>query len=654
MPVVPTAGESDEAEFRNGVPVRMAGWLNIKIGRIARRHSRFVKLYGEVLSFHQSENHSPDEELDVTGALVDFSDREGKRSFRLTCGRKVFTCYCGSFEEMQSWARSLLFASERCFEQYYSLGSLIAEGTYSRVYYAHDLDDPSQVFAVKVIKKRPHDVQALEWVRRERHVNSVLNQASIVQAVDMFSTIEKDHIVFELMRGGTLADLFHRHTRLPESYARVVMRELVTALTYIHSKNIVHRDVRPENIFCSASKFPMSIALGDFGFATFVSEKRVNHDVLSTMIGVPPYICSDICRGIKYGPLVDMWSAGVVLYEMLSGELPFQGRSDRETIEKIKKGVVKFENPIWKSISPDAKGFILQLLQKDPHKRISALAALQHQWLNHSSQMSRPCSLNTSCPTSPYKAEGMMGDRDSPGNTSVDGRRSNHISGSISNMSRIPSSNSSQSPLESNHERSETSERQTSLLGMQPSLRSLPNVSSELRSLPNVSSTTSLSAQPRLKVTPSVRAIAELGLQRVASDNPARMKRLLSSAVVQKQLSVALPYRRKLVIMARAFVAVFRLQALTRGHSSTRQLSLMGKGDVEGVNALIDRRKAAMERAKEESRLRSVDRQNEKPLQGRELGQRRGHVRQKSRDVASHIMGRLSLDRKTQEVGLGD
>lgn len=653
MPIVSTAAESDEAEFRNGIPVRMSGWLYIKIGRLARSQSRFVKLHGEVLSFHKSEKHIPEDEFDVTGTLVEFSDRETRRTFRLTCGRKIFMCFCGSFEEMQSWARSLLFASERCFERYYSLGPLIAEGTYSRVYYAYDLDDPSQAFAVKVIKKRAHDVQALEWVRRERHVNSVLNHSAIVQAVDMFSTVEKDHIVFELMHGGTLADLLRRHTRLPESYARVVMRELIIALKHIHSKNIVHRDVRPENIFCSAAKFPMSIALGDFGFATFVSEKRVNHDVLSTMIGVPPYICIDICRRIKYGPLVDMWSAGVVLYEMLSGELPFQGRSDRETIEKIKKGVVKFESPIWKSISPDAKGFILQLLQKDPHKRISALAALQHRWLNQASPMSRPGSMNMSCPTSPTKM-GTVGERGSPGNTSADGRRANLISSSISNVSRAPSWTSSQSPLESSQDRSETSERQTSLLGIQPSLRSMPHVSSDLRSLPHVSSTSSLSGQPRLQVTPSVRAIAERGLQRVASDNPARMKRLMSSSVVQKQLSIALPFRRKLVVTARAFVAVFRLQALARGHSSTRQLSLIGKGDVEDVNALIDRRKAAMEQAKEKGRLQSEDRQNEKLLQGREGNQRRGHVRQRSREVASHIMGKLSHDRKAQEVRLGE
>lgn len=625
--------------------------MSVKIGRLSRRQPRYARLQGEVFSFHEAEHLLADEEFDMVGALVEYSDAPSKKSFRLSSGRRVYTCYCNSYEEMLSWAQALSFATAHCFEQYYTLGSLLAEGTYSRVYYAYALEDPSKVYAVKVIKKRAHDVQALEWLHRERHVNSVLNHPSIVQVIDMFSSVERDHLVFELMRGGTLADLLKRKKRLPESYARVVMKDLFTALHHIHSKNIVHRDVRPENIFCSATKFPMSLALGDFGYANFVSEKRVNLDVLTTMIGTPPYIAVDIVRRVKYGPLVDLWSSGVVLYEMLSGETPFRGHHDRDVIDKIRAGDVTFDNPVWKAISPDAIGLIRQLLQPDQHKRVSALASLQHQWL-HQTNMSRPMSMNTSCPTSPSTALGLkLGDRDSPGNTSTDSRRHTQAPSTISNLSRIPSSSSSQSPLEqSTAERSESSERQTSFLGHQASLhlQASLGLQSSMRSMHHVSSVSSLSGGlPHLPVTPSVRAITEKGLQRVASDNPARMKRLMSSSLVQKQLSVALPYRRKLIVTARAFVAVFRLRALTKGHSATRQLSVMGKSDVDDVNALIDRRKAALETSREESKKRLDDRS---AGQGLPAAPKRGHVRQRSRDVAQHIMGRLSMDRKPQDL----
>lgn len=622
----------DHVDFRNGHPVRMTGWLNVRIGRLNRKQNLYGKLMGEVLSFHTSEKSIPIHQFNVVGNFID-RRTTSKRSIRIANGRHVYTIYFLSTDEMQQWVDSIQFASNRCFDKYYTLGALLAEGTYSRVYYAYPLNDPKKLFVVKIIRKRVQDCTALEWVHRERHCNSVLNHPHVVQAVDMFSTVERDHIVFELMRGGTLEDLLQnvKHNRLPESYARVIMRQLLSALNHIHAKNIVHRDIRPGNVFCSDSKFPMSIGLGDFGYATFLEEKFVNRDVLTTLIGVPPYISVDIVRRVKYGPAADMWSAGVLLFEMLTGEVPFRGKNDRAVLERIKKGTVKFDHPVWKNISPDAELLVRQLLQVDPHIRISALASLQHRWF-HEKTLSKAASINTSCTTSPTKGALAFSDRDSPSNTSSDSRRLNQKCGSISNLSRIPSSSSSQSPYDS----SSVSERQTSLLGsQQPSLRSMQPVSS-----------TSSLGLPRMQMTPSVRAIAEKGLHRVASDNPGRMKRLLSSRVVQKQLAIALPYRRKLIVLARVFVAVFRLRALKQGNSATRQLSVMENGNIDDINALIERRKQVMVKANEARKL-GPDRSTGPLQNAHHHGQKRGHVRKKSRDVVSHFMGRVSIERKS-------
>lgn len=658
----PTSMEDAAPTFRHGLPMRMTGWLGVRVGWVPRRLSRFAKLNGEVLSFHESERTLPLDEFDIVGAIVEFSANGVKKSFRVTAGRRTFHLHCGSFEEMQTWAQSLHFASMRSFGRFYSLGALIREGAYSKVYYAYDVEHPDDVFAVKVVKKKAYDIQALEWLNRERLVNTVLNHPTVVQAVDMFSTVDKDHIVFELMRGGTLADLLDRQkgNRLPESYARVVMRELLTALHYVHSKNIVHRDVRPDNILCSREIFPMAIALADFGYATFVSDSSVNRDVLTTMIGTPPYIAVDICRKIKYGPLADIWSAGVVLYEMLCGEAPFISRSNR-VYEKIRKGRVSFTQPVWKTISPEAIGFIRQMLQIDPHKRISALAALQHSWLNPprptsvssapppGSNFSHSASTVSASPLPATLSAVALADRNSPDSTStsISSRRN-----PTNNLSRIPSSTNSSDGAE--RKDSHLSERQTSSLAHQQSVRSLQPASS----------TSSLSAvgQPRMVYTPSVRAIAEKGLQAVASDNPARMKRLLSSSVMNRQLSSALPYRRKLVVAARAFVAIFRMRALTKGVSATRQLSVMGPGGSVDFDDMIGRRRAAMEAAAASAAEGQDKRANDRAGAASRLGHgardnagRRGHVRQRSRDVAahvSHIMEKLSADRvKMQETG---
>lgn len=243
----------------------------------------------------------------------------------------------------------------------------------SRVFHEVANEDPNNVFTVTVVDKNFQNAEDQKSLLRERHVNSLITHRTIVQTVDMFSSTKHDYLVFELMDGGSLSILLSRHNKLPESYARVVIRELFTALKYIHKLNIVRRDVRPKHIFCSAKKFPMAIALENFGMASFVPENRVSNGVLSSMLGISPYIAVDILRRVKYGPISDISTAGVVLFQMLSGELPFTGSTDREVAAQINYGAVRMESDAWNTVSPEANGLVRQLLHIDPSERISAL-----------------------------------------------------------------------------------------------------------------------------------------------------------------------------------------------------------------------------------------------------------------------------------------
>lgn len=584
----------DYSQFNNGTPPRMRQWLYVRSGRLPRAYQhRFAFLNGEVLSLFHEENGDVDERIDLSGADIEFPSVERPhgpkpRSIRVATTRKAYTLRFGSFEEAAIWGRSLQFASQHRFEDCYLLGKMIAEGTFSEIFLctAHDSDEK---YVVKRTRKRRSDKEALQWIERERHINSVLKGSSlIVRAVDMFSTLERDYIVFEYMAGGTLEDLLQRKKKLPESYARAVMKQVFMSLHYIHSNNVVHRDVQPSNIFCSGPRFPMSIAIGDFGSANFISEKRVNPDVLTTMIGIPPYMSIDVARRCKYGPAADMWSTGVVLYEMLSGKLPFTGRSNAEIVERIKGGRVSFSDPVWNTISEDAIGLVKQLLQVDAHKRISALAALHHRWIEGPSMCSVPSQSNGMSMGVP----------------------------SFSNFSRIPSTPSSRQSSQMTHDISismSVNMKQPSLADQQQHHQSLPvssnhphwgerQSSSVSTQMPHVSSVSSLSGaigghggigsvkQQRMQMTPSVRAIQQVGLQRVTSHQPSRMKRLLSSRVMQKQLSMALPYRRRFVVALYAFVFVSRLKALHKGHSVTRQLSRLEDAP-EQVSEIVNRRK---------------------------------------------------------------
>lgn len=138
----------------------------------------------------------------------------------------------------------------------------------------------------------------------------------------------------------------------------------------------MHRDLKPENILIDVTQNSGSlIKVIDFGLARkFDPSKK-----MSDSYGTPYYIAPEVISG-SYSESCDMWSLGVLLYIMLCGQTPFGG-SDREIINKVKHGVWTFKGSAWKAVSPEAKDLVSKLMQKDPIKRLTALAALQHPWI---------------------------------------------------------------------------------------------------------------------------------------------------------------------------------------------------------------------------------------------------------------------------------
>lgn len=620
--------EPDRPAFLNGTPMRLAGWVLVKVGKLYRKRvSRYVKLNGEVLSIHTSEHSLPTDEFDIYGALVEYSKlNTSKRDFRVILGKRPLSITCGSYEEMITWAQSMEVATSRSFQDCYTLGARIGEGSYSNVFRCHSSVENEQEYVVKVINRRHVDFEALKWLERERHVNTSVSHRCIVRAIDMFMSLDSVHVVFEYMRGGTVRDLLSKHTRLGESYVRVIMRELLLALQYLHSKNIVHRDVRPDNLFCSHPKFPMAIALGDFGYSNFFSDKVVNCEVLTTVIGTPPYTASEICRRQKYGPPVDLWSAGVVMYELLSGRPPFEGKTDRETNENIIRGRVTFSDPVWAKCSENCKKLILQLLQADPHKRISALAALQHGWFgatgaslmsSHSSQRlitpsessrtlverrddieqldqgeeHKEVASTSSSDASEFsdgKGDGSSAPRERAFARNTTGRGSKRETGFFSRVPSSASSSMSQDVHPPRHGMGGSgalAKRASAPVGGYNGPKMHRSVSlsvgtqgvstSTLQYTPSLSSLSS-AGQSRMAMTPSMLRIQQVGLERAAKENPERMRVFLKSPVVKSQLSSIFSMRRKLIVTSRAFVAVFRMRTLMRGQSFTRNMSKVG------------------------------------------------------------------------------
>jgi len=171
-------------------------------------------------------------------------------------------------------------------------------------------------------------------------------------------------VVLEYCGGGDFKH-FIRGKRMSEKHACNFMNQLKSGLQYLHSKGIIHRDLKPHNILLSSDHKQLKIA--DFGFARVIDSEAL----AATMCGSPLYMAPEVIRGEPYGANADLWSVGVILYEMLCGERPF---NDVASIVALKQALtqepIRFKREVKESISSDCKELLIGLLQKDAKKRI--------------------------------------------------------------------------------------------------------------------------------------------------------------------------------------------------------------------------------------------------------------------------------------------
>jgi serine/threonine protein kinase len=165
-----------------------------------------------------------------------------------------------------------------------------------------------------------------------------------------------------------------RKRRLLEDEARPIMAGILRGVAYLHSKGVIHRDIKPDNVLMVSATHPK---ISDFGLSTFVREDA---PFVQTVVGTPAYASPEVCSGVPYGLPSDVWACGVLLYYMLSGERPFRGDSRSELKAAIVRGIYEFPSTSFRFVGPKAKHIIACLLMRDQSLRFSAEQALGHAW----------------------------------------------------------------------------------------------------------------------------------------------------------------------------------------------------------------------------------------------------------------------------------
>uniref|UniRef100_A0A915Q196 non-specific serine/threonine protein kinase n=1 Tax=Setaria digitata TaxID=48799 RepID=A0A915Q196_9BILA len=241
---------------------------------------------------------------------------------------------------------------------FYKIGEQIGCGSFSKVNIGiHCLTN--EKVAIKIMEKSKMNQHAQKSLVREIKAMEQLHHPNIIHLFECVETISRVYIIMEYAGYGELYTHINYKGKLPEDDCKPIFAQIVSAILYMHSKNIVHRDIKAENVILSQSDW---VKLADFGFACQV---RPN-DRLSTFCGSPPYAAPELFKTQNYfGPNVDIWAVGVLLYFMLVGHTPFHG----ETINDLKQSILRGIYPLPNYLSIPAQRAISQMLVIDPIKR---------------------------------------------------------------------------------------------------------------------------------------------------------------------------------------------------------------------------------------------------------------------------------------------
>jgi calcium-dependent protein kinase len=261
-------------------------------------------------------------------------------------------------------------------EAHYTFKESLGAGAYGSVVRATH-NATGAIRAVKqVMKSRVKDFLAF---KTEFDLLRTLDHPNIVRVIETFETSLKCYLVLECCEGGELFDYITARGTLTEAEAARIMRQLFSAVSFVHSHQICHRDLKPENCLLMSKEAASDVKIIDFGLAQRVEAEELMH----SLEGTPYYIAPEVLDG-SYGKEVDCWSLGVILYIMLSGTPPFNGRTTDEILHKIRTGYLTFKPAAFKKVSEGAKDLISQLLRKDTSLRVTAAQAYNHFWIQGS------------------------------------------------------------------------------------------------------------------------------------------------------------------------------------------------------------------------------------------------------------------------------
>lgn len=283
---------------------------------------------------------------------------------------------------------SMVKQSNSRIEEEYEFLANLGEGGYGKVLKVKT-KSTNQIRAWKVQQKAKFKPSTIQMIRNEIEILKITDHPNIVKVYEFTEDDDNFNIVMEYCQGGELFEYIVKKGTFTEGMAWKIIKQVLSAISYLHSHNIIHSDLKAENImFVDEDSEDMHVKIIDFGMAT-----KFNPDEkLSRIQGTPYYIAPEVLKG-EYDAKADVWSWGILLYIMLSGTPPFKAKSIKEVFKQILKHDFNFDSKRWDGKSDLVKDFIKQLLSFDPNDRPTAQECLKMKWIRRFSK-NKACGTN--------------------------------------------------------------------------------------------------------------------------------------------------------------------------------------------------------------------------------------------------------------------
>eukprot|EP00929_Paragymnodinium_shiwhaense_P118615 TRINITY_DN90529_c0_g1_i1.p1 TRINITY_DN90529_c0_g1~~TRINITY_DN90529_c0_g1_i1.p1 ORF type:complete len:424 (+),score=107.07 TRINITY_DN90529_c0_g1_i1:114-1385(+) len=308
--------------------------------------------------------------------------------------------------------------------QFYRLSAKLGVGAFGSVKKGTKISNGQEV-AIKTVQKRiikdstsSHRMGSAHMLAvntgyakqldREMNLLRVLNHPNIIRLLDTFEDEERIFLVLEFCEGGEILDVILDQGNFSEHQGRLMVRQLLDAVGYMHEKGIVHRDLKLANCLLM-NRGPVDqniLKVIDFGLAIQLSAG----ESLRAANGTPYFMSPQVVKGMMYDESADLWSCGVIMYILLCGYPPFQGTTPTALMAKVTIGNYCFSEADWTEVSAEAKDLIRGLLKMSPKERLTAKQAKEHGWcsLDNASKFPRqtqPLSANVLTQLNEFRAQ---------------------------------------------------------------------------------------------------------------------------------------------------------------------------------------------------------------------------------------------------------